>query len=202
MNWLIYPKTKQIVATCAKVGQISCIICLIASISSAALLRIILSGSSLMIQRSFLISHELGLIAATLLSASLGLLLPWCHIVLLARRGAKMSLYASLLVLPIVALNLLTIVNFELRGLLSSSVLSIIFLCSIINQGKMAAAPLRMRIAIFALPILLILYFAFAEAGAILISLPLAIAIAVCGYPLLRQLSKNAPYIAGLPPTH
>ncbi len=194
---LIYPRVKNIIARIAHVALIACWGSAIAAL--ATLLPMPLSY--------FLLLCELNLIFQLLLGICLGLLLPWCHYVLLSQSGLALtralSLIASFLALLSAVSYLYTLLTGSLLLQLQASapVLMglIAFPIMVLNLGYLGALRPLLRAALILLPLLYIFSYVGAynyEQFSILVSTPILL---LCAHPLLLGLKRLAPRVISLP---
>lgn len=207
-DWLIYPLTRQGVALLARAGSAAFLLCL-------TLRLLTLAASIFLPQGTFSLR-----LAALLLQAGAwgwgiglcccGLLAPWCHDVLLAKRGSKATRFLSRLAL-IFALFLLFCASYTLATdrlllirqeeipLWLSCLLLTILLC---NLPNMAAAPLRWQILLVLFPLLSLACPLTGMTGSLpwdLLSQAFGLCSCLIGSILLTRLSRLAPHLAGLP---
>ncbi len=195
---LIYPRTKAIIARTAHVALIACW-----ASSICGLLAWIPFPDA-----GFLALMDLQLIFLILLSICLGILLPWCHLVLLPASGFVLTRYLSSLAF---VLSVLILISFSYSLIMKEAL--------IVNQGSLpilisllvlAAATLNFpsllalswlhRIYLLLIPLLYLVSYTSSQVKATLVSSPATILLLLVSYPLLKGLKNIAPRIISLPP--
>ncbi len=197
---LIYPWVKEIVARLSIVGL------LLYGLSCLSVLgALALSQMSAMYYSLFL--HMLGYSSLIFFISILGILLPWCHYVLLSGSGEGLTRILSLLglVLGILLTIAMTYTLCTSKMLLASQfdapyyILALCLISSIINLGHMKALPLRYRWRLPVCMLLLMLNIFCMETGLFLLAGLLLILQIFFIYPLLRGLYWLAPRVLSLP---
>jgi len=207
MDFLLYPCIKKSIAiiahACIYIQGLSLLVILLTL--AEVLIALMLAG-----EKSYFLNiiQALNYILSLLFISGLGLILPWCHRVLLAHRGDEFTRHLSLLA-PFFTLIILTCTGYSIvtgKLLLASQdnapllLAVIISCCGLINLNSMRAASIRQRVQINLIPLLLLLIIFLSEIGEPMISNLLRILLFCISYPLLKLLAQSAPRILQLPP--
>ncbi len=195
---LIYPRMKAFISRVAHIALISC------WASSICALLIWLPLPSM-------IMHSLGdlqLIFLILMSACLGILLPWCHLVLAAESG---FIITRLLSSVGIILSILTVISFIYslitqealitnQGGLPLLIALLILITSLVNMPYISALALRYRIYLPFIPLLYIICYISLQSRESIISTPSCLLLLLVSHPILHGLKRIAPRIISLPP--
>lgn len=207
MDFLLYPSVKKSIAgvawACICIQGLSLIVILLAVMEVSIVLA--LGG-----EKSFFLSfiQPLNYILSLFFISGIGLLLPWCHSVLLAQRGHEFTRYFSILA-SFFAIIILISTSYSLimgKALLASQDTAPIYLaviiitCGLMNLDSMRAASIRQRLQINLIAPLSLMIIPLSEVGEPFISNILRIALFFVTYPLLKLLAQSAPNIVQLPP--
>ncbi len=194
---LIYPSCKALVARIAHIALIACW----GSASAAVLLLLPLPLGVLAL------FSELTIIFLLLYSICVGLLLPWCHLVLLPHSGLALT---RLLCAVVSFLSLLTLVSYLYNLIMrepllaqqaSTPLLMSFLLQLIIALNFFYTQSLRKlyRLYLLLLPLLYLLCYLAATSRALMIAAILSVLLLIISHPLLRGLQRIAPRIISLP---
>lgn len=138
----------------------------------------------------------------------LALLMPWCHMVLLAERGVELMRYlawlnvffAGGLVLCFgytLATSDLLMVN---QGYWPALVSLLTFCIMLVNVVKMAAAPVHVQVRLVVVPLVILVIYVIDSQGFVLLSCLFKLVLAWMLTSPLRWLASAAPAIIALPP--
>lgn len=138
----------------------------------------------------------------------LALLMPWCHMVLLAERGVELTRYlawlnvffAGGLVLCFgytLATSDLLMVN---QGYWPALVSLLTFCIMLVNVVKMAAAPVHVQVRLVVVPLVILVIYVIDSQGFVLLSCLFKLVLAWMLTSPLRWLASAAPAIIALPP--
>lgn len=207
---LIYPQVKMAVSLMARVaiialwaGFISGLLVLLGICGLAAFYQVIPENINAVLVLFFRCSHLFTLLLCT----CLGLLLPWCHTVLLYQQGWDITralswLPATLAVFVLIAEPLFLMTGIRLFDNQSVAPIIIMLLMEfiiIMNLTNMRALHWARRTSLVLLPPLLIICLVLSMYGDPIISTILRLIILLIALQPLRLLQKNAPRIVGLP---
>lgn len=206
MDYLLYPSVKKSIARIAW----ACIC--IQGLSLIAIILTLLEVSILLTldgEKTFFLIfiQPFNYILSLLFISGIGILLPWCHSVLLAHRGHEFTRYFSLLALIFAFITLISTGYSLITGevLLASQdnapllLAVIIITCGVMNLDSMRAASVRARIQINLIAPLSLIIISLSEIGEPFISNLLRFALFFVSYPLLKLLAQSATCIIQLP---
>lgn len=206
-HWQLTPLTKRTVTALAWAGAGMATLTAI-----AALLELLLFlGDSLELIDVLDLAALSGMmseIAYYVLTAICGLLIPWCHDVLLAGRGTVETRIMSW-ISHITALLLLFTITYTLIGghpptaarlLLQPLCAGAILVVLLINIPNTAAAKLTTRLQILLLPTLLLAAYITTAPSLLLWNDLIKIGIGYWGFLIMQSIAQTAPYIATMPP--
>ncbi len=195
---LIYPRMKAFIARTAHIALIAC------WASSICGLLAWLPFPP----REFLALMDLQLIFLILLSACLGILLPWCHLVLLYASGFVITRYLSSVG---IILSLLTLISFTYSLIMKEALITnqgtlpiltslLVLIGIVLNFLSLQALSWLHRIYLLLIPLLYLVSYTSSQVKANLVSSPATLLLLLVSYPLLKGLKSIAPRIISLPP--
>ncbi len=194
---LIYPSCKALVARIAYIALIACW----GSAGAGVLLLLPLPIALLPLL------SELIIIFLLLYSICIGLLLPWCHLVLLPHSGL---LFTRLLSAVVTFLSLLTLVSYLYSLVMREPLLArqaaspllmnlLLLIIVALNYPNTHALRLRHRLYVLLLPLLYILCYLAVTSRDFLTAALLSILLLIISHPLLHGFKRIAPRIISLP---
>lgn len=200
-HWQLLPVTKRLVTALAWAGAgMSTLTAL------GALLELILELCAL----PELAYHcgITGQVACVVLTAICGLLMPWCHDVLMGGRGLTetrlmvwLGFGCSLLLLLTTTLSLATgLLMHPLQADLPAIVASILLVALLLNIPNMSAARPANTVRILLLPTLLLAAYVTNEPTLFIANDIVKLALGYSGFIILQAIAQTAPYIATMPP--
>lgn len=209
-DYLILPRLKKVVRVMARLGIITLWAALICNIISFGLSSVILlfesyqGGDPPVSYILYVVGSHAALLFSLGTCVCLGLLLPWCHCVLLHHQGwvytralSGLGLLLSLLMLVTYPLHMMLdfklLANQELAPFLILTLLALSLLC---NWSNMAALAISRRASLMLAPLLLLLVLVAPTFYSALIQLALLLVL----IKPLRWLNQHAELIIAMPP--
>lgn len=149
-------------------------------------------------------------VACVVLTAICGLLMPWCHDVLMGGRGLAetrllvwLGFACSVLMLTTTTLSLATgLLVHPLQADLPAIVSAILLVTLLLNIPNMAAARLANIVRIILLPSLLLAAYVTNDPALFLANDIVKLILGYAGFVILQAIAQTAPYIATMPPRH
>lgn len=151
-----------------------------------------------------------GEVACVVLTAICGLLMPWCHDVLMGGRGLAetrllvwLGFACSVLMLATTTLSLATgLLIHPLQADLPAIVSAILLATLLLNIPNMAAARPANIVRIILLPALLLTAYVTNDPALFLANDIVKLILGYAGFVILQAIAQTAPYIATMPPRH
>lgn len=149
-----------------------------------------------------------GQVASVVLTAICGLLMPWCHDVLMGGRGMVetrimvwLGFTCSLLLLLTTTASLATgLLAHPLQADLPAIIAAILLVALLLNIPNMAAARPANIARILLLPALLLAAFISNEPALFIANDIVKLLLGYSGFIILQAIAQTAPYIATMPP--
>ncbi len=209
-KYFLYPLCKKAVALTARLS-IACLWVILLSFIIALPISHLLGqtmGAWAAATRLYILGNYVAILASLFLCAFLGLLLPWCHSVLLYQRGSFVTRALSLLGLPAGLFIIISTLWSLLGGgtLLPNQILApfmvifLLWLAPFFNWAKMQALSTARRVGLLLLPPLLMLELYLGLCGFYFFAAILYLPIFLLLRPLLQWLHQHARLIVELPP--